>query len=211
MKSFPRVTTSCCFALFLLLVLGGTGALAQSIYFTSQGCAGCHGAPAIASCNGCHAHGTHPDLAKNTINVAGTTDKGSYAPGEMVTVTITGGYLTGWLRVVLYDQNMVELARSSGNDSGMGGAANYPATLRAPAPATPGTFAWKVAWYGNQVDALGATFGPSWTPDVNNPNHGAEIVAITTPFTVARATLPKSTKRSVVADTSAPESSPQRR
>ncbi|OGU16837.1 MAG: hypothetical protein A2076_00300 [Geobacteraceae bacterium GWC2_53_11] len=182
-------------ARFLVLSLGvvllcGTKAQAFSAYFTAQGCAGCHASPVVATCNGCHAHGTHPDSAKNAINVTGTTDKSTYAPGEIVTVTITGGYRTGWFRAVLYDQNMVELARSTGNDSGMGGSAIYPAILSAPAPATPGTFSWKVAWYGNLYDSVGATFGPGWSPDPNTPNHGSEIVSIAAPFTVAMTTRP---------------------
>lgn len=79
----------------------------------------------------------------------------------MVTVTITGGYRTGWIRAVLYDQNMVELARSTGNDSGMGSSATYPAVLTAPAPGTPGTYSWKVAWYGNNYEAGGPPSAPA--------------------------------------------------
>ncbi len=201
---------------FLLLSLGvvllwGTKAQALPTYFTSQGCSGCHAAPVVATCNGCHAHGTHPDAAKNAINVTGTTNKSSYAPGEMVTVTITGGYRTGWFRAVLYDQNMLELARSTGNDSGMGGSAIYPATLSAPAPATPGTFSWKVAWYGNLYDATGATFGTGWLPDPNNPNHGSEIVTISAPFTVASAPRPAPKIIPLTANNVTPGSSSKRR
>ena len=185
-KSSPSFSFSL-MSLAIVLFLG-TDAAALSSYFTSQGCSGCHAAPVVASCNGCHAHGTHPNSAKNAINVTGTTNKSTYAPGELVTVTISGGYRTGWIRAVLYDQNMVELARSTGNDSGMGGSAIYPVTLSALAPATPGTFSWKVAWYGHLFDATGATFGPGWSPDPNNPNHGSEIVTIAAPFTVATAT-----------------------
>jgi hypothetical protein len=47
-----------------------------------------------------------------------------------------------------------------------------------------------VAWYGNQYDAGGAAFGPGWTLDPNNPNHGYEIVSITTPFAVAATAIP---------------------
>ena len=160
-----------------------TTARAESSFFTSQGCSGCHSAPVVATCNGCHAHGTHASSSKSTINVTGTTNKTSYAPGETVTVTITGGYRSGWVRTVLYDQNNVELARSTGNASGMGSSTTYPATLTAPAPTAAGAYSWKVAWYGNQFDASGAKFGAGWTPDPNNPNHGEEIVAISS-FTV---------------------------
>ena len=184
-------TTSVRFILALALIatplaaflLEGTEAQAQQSYFTSQGCSGCHSAPVVATCNGCHAHGTHPSSAKNSINVTGTTNKASFAPGETVTVTIAGGYRTGWFRAVLYDQNTVMLAKSTGNDSGMGSSATYPATLSAPAPTAPGSYSWKVAWYGNKYDKATPTFGAGWTPDPNNPNHGYEIVSMA-PFTV---------------------------
>lgn len=190
MKNTHLATTFTIVVLFNLILFSGSQALAQSSYFSSQGCSGCHSSPVVATCNGCHAHGTHPNSSKNAINVAGTTNKSSYAPGETVTVTISGGYRTGWFRAVLYDQNSVELARSTGNDSGMGSSATYPATLSAPAPATPGTYTWKVAWYGNQYDAGSGVRGSGWTPDATNPNHGYEIVNITTPFSVAMATMP---------------------
>src|SRR5512146_580121 len=159
---------------------------AQSSYFASY-CAGCHVGVA-ATCNGCHAHGTHSGSTKSDINVAGATDKTSYAPGETVSVTITGGYRSGWIRAILYDQNMKELARSTGPNT-MGGGSGYPITLTAPAPSTAGTYTWNVAWYGNQYDASGAFFGPKWTPDPSNGNHGQEIVSIK-PFTVAAAAAP---------------------
>ena len=60
---------------------------------------------------------------------------------------------------------------------------HIPATLSAPAPTTPGTYTWKVAWYGNQYDAGSGTFGSGWTPDPTNPEHGYEIVN-TNSFTV---------------------------
>ena len=164
--------------------LQGTAAMAQSTYFTAQGCNGCHSTPVVATCNGCHAHGTHPSSAKSSINVAGVTDKTTYAPGETVTVTMTGGYRTGWFRAVLYDQNTVEITRSTGNASGMGSSVTYPAVLTAPAPTNPGTYAWKVAWYGNEYDS--GVYGSGWTPDPTNPNHGYEIVSANS-FTVATA------------------------
>jgi hypothetical protein len=169
-------------AALVVFQLKGTEALAQSSYFTSQGCVDCHAAPAVATCNGCHAHGTHASSSKTGINVTGTTSKASYAPGEAVSVTIAGGYRTGWLRAVLFNQNSVELARSTGNASDMGSSTTYPATLSAPAPTAPGTYTWKVAWYGNEYDT--GTYGSGWTPDPNNPNHGYEMVN-TNSFTVA--------------------------
>jgi hypothetical protein len=198
----PRTVPMCmtfiiALAIMLLFV---SGAWASSSYFTSQGCTGCHSAPVAASCNACHAHGTHANSAKNSVNVVGTTNKSSYAPGETVTVTISGGYRTGWFRAVLYDQNTVELARSSSNDSGMGSSAIFPAILSAPAPTVPGSYSWKVAWYGNQYDAGGAAYGPGWTPDGNNPGHGFEIVDVSMPFTVTTASLPAPVISSVAAN-----------
>lgn len=184
--------------LFSSVCLLNSEASAQSSYFSSQGCSGCHAAPVKATCSGCHAHGAHPNSGKDTVNVAGTTDKNSYVPGEPVTVTISGGYRTGWFRAVLYDQDMTELARSTGNDSGMGGSAAYPAVLTAPAPATPGTYRWKVAWYGNRYDVSGGAFGSGWTADTKNPNHGYEIVSVTAPFTVSTPVIPAPVISSVV-------------
>jgi hypothetical protein len=166
-------------------------ASASSSYFTSQGCSGCHGT--TATCNGCHSHGTHPDSSKSSLNIIAATDKTSYQPGETIRVTVNGGYRTGWLRVVLYDQNMVELARSTGTvASGAiapSGAPGYPVTLTAAAPSTPGTYTYNASWYGNQYDKSGGFFGPRWRPDPNNPNHGEEIVA-TNSFTVTSTTPP---------------------
>jgi hypothetical protein len=158
---------------------------AQSTWYT-QFCSSCHGT-ALSTCNGCHAHGTHATSSKNTINIAGTTNKTSYAPGETVSVTVTGGYRTGWVRVILYDQNMTELARSTGTiASGAqapSGAPGFPVTLTTSAPVSAGTYTWNVAWYGNQYDLTEANagttfFGPRWTPDPTNPNHGQEVVSV---------------------------------
>ena len=182
---------------FLSLGLGlvavqqlGHEARAESGFFTTN-CAGCHSS-VTSTCNGCHAHGTHSSSSKSDINLKGQTSKSTYAPGETVSVTISGGYRNGWVRAILYDQNMVELSRSTGPKA-MGGGAGLPVTLSAPAPSAPGTYTWNVAWYGNQYD-LGqvggkTTFGTRWTPDPNNSNHGQEIVKTNT-FTVAAAAAP---------------------
>ena len=174
--------------LALLVALGAVPvpAAATSSLFTAN-CTSCHAATPT-TCNGCHAHGTHASSAKTGINVTGTTNKTTYAPGETVTVTVAGGYRTGWIRAFLYDANMVRLAVSTG-PNGDGGGAGYPVTFTAPAPSTPGSHSWNVAWYGNQYDAGGATFGARWTPDPNNPGHGQEIVT-TNAFTVAAPAAP---------------------
>ncbi len=184
MNKFKKISTQLFFVISLFAApFLVTNAFSQSGYYTSAGCTDCH-LSSPTTCNGCHGHGTHPSSAKSSINVAGVTNKTSYAPGETVSVTLTGGYKSGWVRVVLYDQNSVEVARSSGNDSGQGSSATYPATLSAPAPSTPGTYTWKAGWYGNVYDKSGATFGAGWTPDATNPDHGYELVS-TNSFTVA--------------------------
>jgi hypothetical protein len=177
--------------LFALFLWTAKAIAFESLY--TANCTACHSS-AVTTCNGCHAHGVHSDATKDDINVTGVTDKATYAPGETVTVTITGGYRTGWLRAILYDQYMAELARSSCS-GGQGGCTEsvYPVTLTSTAPATPGTYTWKVSWYGNQFDLadVGGTtfFGPNWTPDPNNPNHGQEIVS-TNSFEVAAPATP---------------------
>jgi MYXO-CTERM domain-containing protein len=164
----------------------------------SSNCAGCH-SQTTNTCDGCHAHGTHSSSAKSNINVAGTTDKTSYAPGSSVKVTVNGGYQSGWVRLVLFDQNLAELARST-CPGGTGGCTTtaFPVTLTATAPTTPGTYIWAVAWYGHNYDINGASFGSGnsstlkagyFTPDVNNTNHGYQTVALPA-FTVSAASGP---------------------
>jgi uncharacterized protein (TIGR03382 family) len=178
-------------------LLWAPAARAFSSFYTAN-CTSCHSAT-VTTCNGCHSHGTHSSSAKTDINVAGALSKTSYAPGETVSVLITGGYRTGWIRALLFDGGGNELARSS-CPGGMGGCTTsaYPVTLTAPAPTTPGTYTWAVAWYGNQFDASGASFGSGtstaiqpgyFTPDPNNPGHGYQTVALQ-PFTVAAPAAP---------------------
>src|SRR5512134_1224896 len=120
----------------------GSEAQAQSSYFTSRGCTGCHSAPVAASCAGCHQHSGTLTATKNKTT--------SYAPGETVTITLTAsGARTGWIGARLYDQTGAEVARSTGNQSGMGGSTLYPAVLSAPAPAAAGTYNWRMAYFGN--------------------------------------------------------------
>jgi hypothetical protein len=117
-------------------------ALARSTYFSGRGCTVCHASPVVATCNGCHHHGNN--------GLSAATDKTSYAPGEMVTATLSGGNQSGWIRAILYDHNNVQVAISNGNASGMGFSTTFPAPLSAAAPTTPGTYTWQMAYFGNQ-------------------------------------------------------------
>ena len=164
---------------------------ARSGFWAGQGgCVACH-AGEDNSCAGCHAHGTPSDSGKDDINVVASTDKTTYAPGEDVTVSITGGYRSGWVRAILYNENGVEVARSSGS-GGTGGGLEFPGpiVLTAPAPADPGLYTWEASWYGNEYDLgnIGGStfFGPGWIPDPNNANHGEEVVFVN-PFDVVAA------------------------
>lgn len=184
-------------ALLAVAALWAAQAAATPSLYTAS-CTACH-SPTVNTCNGCHAHGTHSSSAKTNINVSGTLNKTSYAPGETVSVTVTGGYRTGWVRVLLFDGAGTELARSS-CPGGLGGCttSSFPQTLTAPAPTTPGTYTWAAAWYGNQFDESGASFGSGnsatiragfFTPDSGNPGHGYQTVALPA-FTVAAPAAP---------------------
>lgn len=184
---------------FAVLVLTWSGLATASQQFYTSNCASCHAA-SPSTCNGCHAHGTHANSSKSTINVAGALNKSSFAPGETVVVTMTGGYRSGWLRGFLLDQNLNELARSS-CPGGLGNCATsvYPITLTATAPSAPGTYSWAIAWYGNDsVKASGASYGSGtsatlqrgyFTPDSTNPGHGYQVVSIPS-FTVVQPATP---------------------
>jgi hypothetical protein len=110
--------------------------------FFENACAGCHFS-APATCDGCHRHGPG--------GLSGSTDKGSYTPGETVTITMTGGSRGGWIRALLYDQDGNEIGLSS---NGMAGDANSTynsagIVFTAPAPGAPGAYQWEVAYFGN--------------------------------------------------------------
>ncbi|WP_226989252.1 hypothetical protein [Desulfuromonas sp. TF] len=149
---------------FVAFQFWGTEAQAYSSFYSSN-CGSCHVAATTNTCNGCHHHGPK--------SLKGTTDKASYAPGETVSVTISGGNQKGWFRAVLYDQNNKQVAISNDNASGFGHAATYPAVLSAAAPTTPGTYTWKAAWFGNNFD----------TNNMNASSHG-EVAVNTNSFTV---------------------------
>ena len=194
------------FLAFAAFAFWAPGANAKSEYFSpSCATASCHASPIPSTCNGCHAHGVHASSSKTGINLAAATNKSTYAPGETVSVTITGGYRTGWVRAILYNQSGVEVNRSTGTATGgMGGGAAFPITLTGAAPAAAGTYTFTASWYGNKYDLAesgGTTsFGPNWTPDPNNPNHGQEKVS-TNSFTVSAASPPTISTASLPAGT----------
>jgi len=182
-----------CFIAFAAFAVWAPQAHARSNFFdsTSDGdCASCHiGQDTSVNdyCGVCHRHGVSTS-SSGAFNVQGTTNKASYAPGETVSVTISGGSRPSRARAVLYDQNQLELNRSSGTVPPDGdapvNAPKWPVTLTAPAPTTPGTYTWSVAWYGNQNG--GGPHAPPpgvWKVDPSNSDHGWEIVPLAS-FTV---------------------------
>jgi uncharacterized repeat protein (TIGR01451 family) len=177
-------------AIFLILIGAvPSGASAQESYFEGQGCTGCHQDDDV-SCNACHAHGTHSGSAKSDINITATTNKTVFSRGEEMSVTINGGYRTGWIRATLYDDQGNALGRSSGPcnnmalvDHGCGGGEGYPVVLTAPAPTIEGVYQYQASWYGSSYDPVGLR-GNGWKTDPSiNDTHGEEIIA-TNSFTV---------------------------
>jgi P pilus assembly chaperone PapD len=144
-------------------------AAAVSSYYASR-CSSCHGSTPT-TCTGCHKHGVS--------GLSGALGKTTYAPGETMTFTVSSGSRGGWWRAAVLDQaNQVvkEVSVSTGTT----------ATLTVPAPAAAGTYAWKVAWYGNEAGGSG---GATWVADAGNPAHGYRTAAAPT-FTVATAPAP---------------------
>jgi len=151
------------FIAFAALAAWAPVAGAESGFYTSRGCSGCHGT-AATTCNGCHNHGP--------AGLSAQTNKTTYAPGEAITVTVNGGRSSGatvrggWVRALLYLNN-VEIARSTG-PSTMGGGASFPITFSKAgpnntgatltAPTTPGTYTYQAAWFGNSNNS-GSTHG----------------------------------------------------
>jgi len=136
-------------------------ALATPTRYTNQ-CAGCHGATPT-TCNGCHQHGGSP---------VGSIPKNTFAPGESMTVSVTAGTRTGWWRAAVLDASNRPLQTLSV-------ASGLTATLTLPAPSSAGTYAWKVAWYGNEYPGTGS----GWVADAGNPTHGYQTASLPS-FTV---------------------------
>jgi hypothetical protein len=145
------------FAVAMCLTLfASKTASAESGFFNSY-CASCHSND-TATCDGCHAHGVWQNSAKTVRNLTATTDLNRYQPGQTVTVTFSGGYRTGWIRAILYNNVGAEIDRVTGptgtGDDGTGSLTQqFPVVLQAPAPSAPGFYRWTVAWFGNAFDA----------------------------------------------------------
>ncbi len=131
--------------LAISLVLGGAATLVSAFpsFWSSEGCSSCHNNDSV-SCNGCHHH---------RGSLAASPSQGEYFPGDPVTVTLNGGQQSGWIRALLYDHNNVEVARREGptgtGDDGLGNPVVFPVQLTATAPAQPGNYVWRAAWFGN--------------------------------------------------------------
>lgn len=127
----------------LALLLGASSAgWARPTFFTNT-CSSCH-SDDTPTCNACHEH---------RGSVTAVADHAEYGPGELVTITLDGGWEMGWIRGLLYDQNNAEVDRATGptgtGDDGLGNPVTFPVTLQAPAPANPGQYTWQAAWYGS--------------------------------------------------------------
>ena len=107
-----RTAIALMIALGAALVAGWPTEATAYDYFYDQSCAQCHGP--TRTCSGCHAHGVHGLSNKQDFNVAAKANKTIYVPGEDVVVTVTGGYRCGWVRMLLLDNQMAEVASSSG-------------------------------------------------------------------------------------------------
>ena len=138
---------------------------AKQEYYGNYSCSVCH-TPAPVTCTGCHRHGTR--------NFTATTNKLTYAPGESITVSISGGTNdeSGWVRLILYDQDGNEVARSTG-PSGRGGGPTFPGPIKliATAPADPGIYTLSASWYGYSTSTNASNFEPD-TTNMLAANHG---------------------------------------
>ena len=171
-------------AVFVLISLSASlapRASAEPTFFSAR-CASCHSNDST-TCNGCHHH---------RGSLIATADQPQYFPGAPVTVTLTGGTRTGWIRALLYDDHNAELARATGptgtGDDSQGNPVVFPVALHATAPAQPGDVTWQAAWFGNLNDG-GTAHGENRTPvvihvvpntaGVPDPEPGPSLLAAT--------------------------------
>jgi len=135
-------------SLLVLTALAGM-AHAEPSFFTNR-CASCHSND-TPTCNGCHEH---------RGNVQAHLNAAYYAPGDPLTVILTGGQEHGWIRGILYDHNDVVVALATGptgtGDDGGTGDIVFPVSLEATAPTAAGDYIWEAAWFGGVSAGGGA-------------------------------------------------------
>lgn len=157
-------------------------------FFTGQ-CTLCH-VDDTPTCSGCHIHVAN--------GLATQTDALQYRPGDTVRVTLSTPWsFPGWIRAVLYDEAMVEIARVSGptgsGDDGVADPTLYlPVVLTAPAPLTPGFYTWTVGWFGSP-GAPGREFPHTETLVATNEFEVSETAPTTTTTTTGPTTSTTST------------------
>ncbi len=135
-------------ALMLLLLATTIGAY-PSLF--ADRCAGCH-TDDSTTCNGCHKH-------RGDLDATASAD--AYAPGDPISVTLTGGEQHGWIRALLYDESGLVQALVSGptgtGDDGEGDPVTFPVSLEAVAPMATGEYGWEAAWFGSNNSGNGHT------------------------------------------------------
>ena len=138
----------CCLLVACFAIAAPGEASAKPEFFT-QSCLACH-ADDTPTCDGCHKHGLK--------NLTATTDVDQYQPGQTVTVLLGGGSRGGYVGARLYNDSAQEVDRvtgptGTGDDGGQNPALEFPMTLSAPAPITPGLYTWSASWYGSPNDS----------------------------------------------------------
>jgi hypothetical protein len=138
-----------CLAVLALCCLSLQTAWAEPSFWNSR-CASCHNDDS-STCNGCHFH-------RGNLNA--TSDADAYLPGDAVTVTLTGGSASGWIRGLLYNENNVLIGLATGptgtGDDGQADPVVFPVEFETTAPAQPGSYVWEAAWYGGASSGGGA-------------------------------------------------------
>ena len=156
------------------------------------------------TCNGCHGHGTHgSSTTKGSMNLAATTNKTSYAPGDDISVTLSGGYRpSSWVRVNVYASNGTLLVSNKTdcphNSSSYAASCDLPVTLKT--RAVSGMTNLYVGWVGNEYDPDGAAGAPIASgigvgmraAPLPAPTGHVEEVVLTTTFSVTETAAPAS-------------------
>jgi hypothetical protein len=117
--------------------------------FFDTRCAFCHSND-TRTCDGCHEH-------KGTLSA--TPSLPEYAPGDPVTITLSGGSLGGWIRAILYDHTGTAVDWAHGptwtGDDHQPNPVLFPLALNGTAPAAEGNYVWEAAWFGGNNDGSG--------------------------------------------------------